>query len=46
VGFNELDTFMALRFTATGPPPAVERTGNLPMTQHADNIWNEGKFLP
>jgi hypothetical protein len=29
-----------------GPPPAVERTRILPMTQHADNIWNEVKFLP
>jgi hypothetical protein len=42
--FNELDSFTAPRFTATGAPPAAERTQILPMTQHADNIWNEGKF--
>jgi hypothetical protein len=45
VVFNELDAFTAPRFTATGPPPAAERTRILPMTQHADNIWNEGKFF-
>jgi hypothetical protein len=44
--FNELDAFTAPRFTATGPPPAAERTRILPVTQHAVNIWNEGKFLP
>jgi hypothetical protein len=46
VVFNDLDAFTAPRFTVTGPPPAAEHTRNLPMTQHADNIWNEGKFLP
>jgi hypothetical protein len=43
-GFNELDAFTAPRFTATGEPPAAERTRILPKTQHADNILNEGKF--
>jgi hypothetical protein len=46
VVFNELDAFTAPRFTATCPPPAAERMRILPVTQHADNIWNEGKFLP
>jgi hypothetical protein len=36
---------MALRF-ATGASLAAKRTGILPVTQHAGNIWNEGKFLP
>jgi hypothetical protein len=44
--FNQLDAFTALRFTGTGALLAVERMRILPMTQHADNIWNEGKFLP
>jgi hypothetical protein len=44
--FNKIDAFMALRFIATGAPPAVKGTRILPMIQHADNIWNEGKFLP
>jgi hypothetical protein len=43
---NELDAFTDPRFTATGEPPAAERTRILPMTQQADNICNEGKFLP
>jgi hypothetical protein len=43
--FNELDVFIALRFTATGALPAAKGTLILLMTQHADNIWNEGKFL-
>jgi hypothetical protein len=37
---------MALHFTATSAMPAAECTRILPMTQHADNIWNEGEFLP
>jgi hypothetical protein len=45
VVYNELAAFTAPRFTATGPPPAVERTRILPMTQHAGNVWNDGKFL-
>jgi hypothetical protein len=44
--FNEVYTFMALRFTITGALPAAKCTRILSMTQHADNIWNEGKFLP
>jgi hypothetical protein len=44
--FNQLDAFMALRFTGTAALLAAERMRILPMTQHADNIWNEGKFLP
>jgi hypothetical protein len=43
VFFNELGAFTALRFTETGEPTAAERTRILPMIQHADNIWNEGK---
>jgi hypothetical protein len=43
---NTLDAFMALCFTTTGAPPAAKRTRILQITQHADNIWNEGKFLP
>jgi hypothetical protein len=46
VVFNELDTFTALCFTATGALSAAERMQILSMTQHANNIWNEGKFLP
>jgi hypothetical protein len=46
VVFNELDAFTAPHFTATGAPPAAERTRILLMNHHADNIWNEGKFLP
>jgi hypothetical protein len=42
---NKLDAFTALRFRGTGVPLAAERMRILPMTQHADNIWNEGKFL-
>jgi hypothetical protein len=38
--------FTALPFTAIGASPAAKRTRILPMTQYADNIWNEGKFLP
>jgi hypothetical protein len=37
--FNKLDTFKALRFTATGAPHAMKRTRILPMT-------HKGKFLP
>jgi hypothetical protein len=44
--FNKIDAFTALRFTTTGAPPAAKRTRILPMIQHADNIWNEGKFVP
>jgi hypothetical protein len=44
--FNELDAFKALHFTATGALPAAKCTRILPMNQHADNIWNEGKFWP
>jgi hypothetical protein len=44
--FNKLGAFTALRFTVTGAPPAAKRTRILPMTQHTNNIWNEGKFLP
>jgi hypothetical protein len=44
--FNTLAMFTALRFIATGAPLATKRTRILPITQHADNIWNEGKFLP
>jgi hypothetical protein len=36
--FNGLDAFTALRFTATGAPPAAKCTRILPTTQHADNI--------
>jgi hypothetical protein len=43
VVFNKLHAFTALRFTATGAPPAAKRTRILPLTPHADNIWNEGK---
>jgi hypothetical protein len=39
--FNQLDAFTALRFTGTGALLAAERMRILPMTQHADNIWNE-----
>jgi hypothetical protein len=46
VFFIELDAFTAVRFTAIGAPPAAKRTRILPMIQHADNIWNEEKFLP
>jgi hypothetical protein len=41
----ELDVFTALRFKGTGAPLAEEHMLIFPMTQHADNIWNEGKFL-
>jgi hypothetical protein len=44
--FNKINAFTALLFTASGAPPVVKRTRILPMTQHADNIWNEGKLLP
>jgi hypothetical protein len=43
---NQLYAFTALRFTDTGALLAADRMRILPMTQHADNIWNEGKFLP
>jgi hypothetical protein len=43
--FNELDAFTALPFTATCAPQAAKRTRILPMTQQADNIWNEGNFF-
>jgi hypothetical protein len=46
VFFNELDMLMALHFTATGTPLATKRVRILLITQHADNIWNEGGFLP
>jgi hypothetical protein len=36
---------MTLHFTATGALPTTKHTRILPMTQLADNIWNEGKFL-
>jgi hypothetical protein len=42
--FNKLDAFMALRFTVTGAPPSTKHVQILPMAQHADYIWNEGKF--
>jgi hypothetical protein len=45
VFFNKLTHSPALRFAATGAPPAAKRTRILPMIQHTDNIWNEGKFL-
>jgi hypothetical protein len=38
---NKIYAFTALRFTATGAPPAAKRTRILPLTQHADNFWNE-----
>jgi hypothetical protein len=41
VFFNEIDAF-----TGTRALFAVEHMRILRMTQHADNIWNEGKFLP
>jgi hypothetical protein len=44
--FNKLEAFTALRFTATGALPAAKRMRLLPTTQHADDIWNEGKSLP
>jgi hypothetical protein len=44
--FNKIDAFTTLRITATGAQPAAKRTRILPMNLHADNIWNEGKFLP
>jgi hypothetical protein len=37
---------MALHFTTAGAPLLAKRTRILLLTQHADNIWNEGKFLP
>jgi hypothetical protein len=37
---------MALHFTVTGALPAAKRTRILLMTQHDDNIWNDGKSLP
>jgi hypothetical protein len=46
VFLNKIDAFTALLFTAAGAPPAAKGTRILPMTQHADNIWNEGTFLP
>jgi hypothetical protein len=44
--FNKINAFTALRLTGPGAPLAEERMRILPMTQHADNIWNDGKFLP
>jgi hypothetical protein len=44
--FNEVHVFMALRFIATRASPAAKCTRILSMTQHANNIRNEGKFLP
>jgi hypothetical protein len=44
--FNQLDVFTALHFMGTRALLAAERMPILPMAQHADNIWNEGKFLP
>jgi hypothetical protein len=41
VVFNELDALTALHFAAAGTLLAAERAQILPMTQHADNIWNE-----
>jgi hypothetical protein len=38
VFFNKLDALTALRFLATGAPPAAKRTRILPVTLHADNI--------
>jgi hypothetical protein len=46
VVFNELYAFIAPRFIAIGELLAGKYTQILPMTQDADNIWNEGKFLP
>jgi hypothetical protein len=42
VFFNKLDAFTVPRFTMTGAPPATKRTRILQVTQHVDNIWNEG----
>jgi hypothetical protein len=36
---------MVLHFAATDALPAAKHTQILHMTQHADIIWNEGKFL-
>jgi hypothetical protein len=44
--FNQLDAITTLRFTGTEALLAAERMRILPLTQHANNIWNEGKFLP
>jgi hypothetical protein len=38
--------FTALRLTGNGAPLFVGHMRKFPMTQRADNIWNEGKFLP
>jgi hypothetical protein len=43
VFFNKIDTFTALRFTATCAPPTAKHMQILPVIQHANNIWNEGK---
>jgi hypothetical protein len=43
--FNKPDGFTAQCFTATSAPLAAKCTRILSMTQHADNIWNEEKFL-
>jgi hypothetical protein len=43
--FNQLEAFTALRFTSTRALLAAERVRILPMTHHADEIWNEGKFF-
>jgi hypothetical protein len=42
--FKKFEAFTALRFTGTGAPLAVGLMRILPLTQHADNIGNEGKF--
>jgi hypothetical protein len=44
--FTNYDTFTALRFTATGAPPATKHMLILLMTRQADNIWDEGNTVP
>jgi hypothetical protein len=46
VFFDKLDAFTTLCFTAISAPLATKRMRIWPMTQHADNISNEEKFLP
>jgi hypothetical protein len=43
---NKVDKFTALRCTATSALLAAKHMQILPMTQLANNIWNEGKVLP
>jgi hypothetical protein len=44
--FNKSDAFTARRFTVTGALQAAKSTRISQITQHTDNLWNEGKFLP